>query len=63
MAKLLVEKGAEVHHTDNSNKTPADIARKAKQTAVADFLAAELRRYREHNKFSMASQSVEESAL
>lgn len=46
MTKLLVEKGAEVHHTDSSNKTPADIARKAKQSDVADFLVTELRRYR-----------------
>lgn len=46
MAKILVEKGGEVYHLDSSNKTAADIARKAKQTDVADYLAAELRRYR-----------------
>lgn len=46
MAKLLVEKGADIQHTDNNNKTAVDIARKAKQGEVAEFLATELKRYR-----------------
>lgn len=46
MVKLLVEKGADIQHTDSNNKTAVDVARKAKQTEVAEFLATELKRYR-----------------
>lgn len=38
MAALLVEKGADVTHTDSSNKTAADYAKKAKFNDVADYL-------------------------
>lgn len=46
MAKLLVEKGADIQHTDASNKTAVEVARKAKHGDVTEFLATELKRYR-----------------
>lgn len=39
MAKLLVEKGADLTHKDRHNKTVVEIARRFKCTAVAEFLA------------------------
>lgn len=57
--RALLEKGADVAHTDNNGKTAVEFARKAKYTEVADFLAGELRRVREVNKFSHQSYSIE----
>jgi ankyrin repeat protein len=58
MCKLLVERGAEVAHADKNNKTAADLARKYKYHETADYLAGELKRYREQVKFNTISQSV-----
>jgi len=63
MCKLLVERGAEVAHADKSNKTAADLARKYKLHETADYLAGEVRHYRDRLKMSAVSQSVEESGL
>ena len=63
MSKLLVEKGADVAHLDHQNKTAVDIARKLKNTDVAEYLSNELKRLREINKSVQISQSVEESNI
>lgn len=47
MAALLVEKGADVTVTDSSNKTVVDYAKKAKFSDVADYLANQLKKYRD----------------
>lgn len=61
--KVLIEKGADVSHTDSNGKTAVEFARKAKYTEVADFLGGELRRMRDVGKFSHQSYSIEESNL
>jgi hypothetical protein len=38
MCKLLVEKGADVSHTDVTNKSPAEYAKKAKFVEVCEYL-------------------------
>ena len=44
---------------DHQNKTAVDIARKLKNTEVAEYLSHELKRLREINKSVQISQSVE----
>jgi hypothetical protein len=63
MCRLLIEKGADITHIDSSKKTAVDWARKNKFPETAEYLLNELRRYREVTKYSMASQSLEESNL
>ena len=52
MCKLLVEKGANVEHVDNTNKTAAEYAKRAKFLDTAEFLNGEIRRLKEGNKGS-----------
>jgi hypothetical protein len=57
MCKLLIEKGANVEHLDNTAKTAAEYAKRAKFLETADYLAHEIRKAKDGNKNS----SVEES--
>lgn len=62
MCKALIERGADVTHTDNQGKTAIQYARKAKFNEVADYLSAELKRIKEVNKMNALSQSINEQS-
>jgi hypothetical protein len=63
LCKVLIEKGADVAHTDTNGKTAVELARKAKFSEVAEVLGGELRRTKEVSRHSHQSYSLEESNL
>jgi ankyrin repeat protein len=59
LCKMLIEKGADVNHLDNSGKTAVEYARKAKFMDVAEYLNNELKRTKDEGiKMSLQSYSV-----
>lgn len=61
MTKCLIEKGADVSHVDSNGKSAIDFAKKSKFHEVAEYLSGEYKRIKDVNKYSLASESIEQS--